>query len=164
MSAINPASFQTPVGGLQIPGSAAPSALSGDVDNYVHRRQQRQQPTSASSGSNQAAADGFDHVWNPSRDGNAMNAMAFSQLYAQPYPPQGVDMRQLEQYPLEYRQGVQQMLNMQSSFNFPDYNMPDLRHSSSLTSRPDSSNGGVQPSCLLGRDWNQAMQGLSLGP
>jgi len=161
MSAINPASFQTPVGGLQIPGSAAPSALSGDIDTYANRRQQRQQPTPASS--SQAASGGFDHVWNPSRVGTAMNGIAFPQLYAQPFPPQGLDMRQLEQYPLEYRQGVQQMLNMQSPYNSPGYNVSDLRHSSSFTSRPDSSNGGPQPSHLLGRDWNQAMQGLSLG-
>ncbi|KAK4693571.1 hypothetical protein P7C71_g3851, partial [Lecanoromycetidae sp. Uapishka_2] len=149
MSAINPASFQTPVGGLQIPGSAAPSALNGDVENYVNRRQPRPQPTSTSPASTQAAAI-FDHVWSSTRDGNVMNGMAYSQIYAQPFPSQGIDMRQLEQYPLEYRQGVQQMLNVQPPYISPGYNIPDLRHSSSFTSGPG--------------DWNQAMRGLSLGP
>lgn len=161
MSAINPASFQTPVGGLQIPGGTAPSAPNGDVENYINRRQQRQQPTSASAGSTQATA-GFDHVWSPSRDGHAMNGTIYPQI--QPFPPQGFDIRQLDQYSLEYRQGVQQMLNTHSPYISPSYNAPDLRHSSSFTSRPDSSNGGPQPSHLLGRDWTQAMQGLSLGP
>lgn len=157
MSAINPASFQTPVGGLQIPGGAASSALSGDVENHGGRRQQRQQPTSIP-GSTQVATN-FDQTWSPNQDGNVMNGMAYPQLYAQQFLPQGLDMRQLEQYPLEYHQGVQQM----QSYISPGYNVNDLRHSSSFSSRPESSNGGPQPSHSLGRDWNQAMQGLSLG-
>ena len=164
MSAINPASFQTPVGGLQIPGTAAQGVSNGEVEKYVNRRQQRQQPTSVSPRSTQAVAGVFDHVWDASREGNTTNALAFPHPYSQSYLPQGYDLRQLEQYPMEYRQGVQQMLNMHSIPQTPGYHVQDLRHSSSFTSRPDSSNSKPQGSHDLGRDWNQVMQGLSLGP
>ena len=165
MSAINPASFQTPVGGLQIPGGAGPNAFGADVDQYPNRRQPRQIPTSSvSTGPAKAALGAFDQAWGPGREGNVIGGMAFPQLYAQPFPPHDLDVRQLDQYSLEYRQGLQQALGMQPTFTSPNYNAPNLHQPSSLTSRPDSSNGGPQPAQILGRDWNQAMQGLSLGP
>ena len=163
MSAINPASFQTPLGGLQIPGGVGPNTFAGDNDQYLNRRQQRQNPPAASNGSNQATLGTFEQAWSPNRDGSANNGMAFPPLYAQPFSPSDLDMRQSDQYSLEYRQGLQQVLNMQPTFSSPNYNTPVLHHSSSFTSRPDAGNGVPQPSQVIGRDWNQAMQGLSLG-
>ena len=159
MSAINPASFQTPTGGLQIPGGAASSALTGDVDQHSTRRQQRMQPNV-----NQMVPSAYDPMWAASREGSVMPGLAYSQLYGQTFQPSEMDLRQLDQYPLEYRQGIQQALSTQAPFTNAGYNLPNLHHSSSFTSRPDSSNGGNQPSQILARDWNQAMQSLSLGP
>lgn len=161
MSAINPASFQTPLGGLQIPGSVGASrqsALSNDIEQYPNRRQQRYNPASTSAGS---SVGGFD--WNPGRDSGAINSLAFQQLYAQPYLGQDLDVRQVDHYPMEYGQGMHQALNMHSPFTSTTYNTPSLHHSSSFTSRPNSSNARSQPSQVLGRDMNSSFHGLSLG-
>ena len=162
MSAINPASFQTPLGGLQIPGGVGSNSFGGDNDQYHTRRQQRHNLPAASNGSNQAALDTFDHAWNPSRDSGAVGGTAYPQLYAQSFPSLDLDIRQLDQYSLEYRQGLPHVLNMQTSLGSPNYNTPSLHHSSSFTSRPNSGNSVPQPSQVLGTDWNQAMRGLSL--
>ena len=164
MSAINPASFQTPAGGLQLPGGIAPSAFGADLDQYSNRHPQRQFPTSTSNGPNQVPSATLDHAWGASRDNTTMGPLAFPQLYAQPFPPHDLDVRSLDQYPIDYRQGLHQVLNIHSPFNAPGYNAPTLHHSSSFTARPQSSNGGMQASHVFGRDWNQSFQGLSLNP
>ena len=165
MSAINPASFQTPLGGVQIPGGlnpAGPNTFSTDVDQYPNRRPQRQQPPSASAGPIQPAFGAFDHTWNSQRNGNGTNGIAMSQLYGQPFSGHDLDTRQIDQYPLDYRQGLSQVLGLNSSFNASGYGSPNLHHSASFTSRPDSSNGGQHPQ-MPGRDWNPSFQDLSLG-
>lgn len=164
MSAINPASFQTPAGGLQLPGGVGPSAFSADADQYSNRNAHRQYPTSTSNGPNQAPLTAFDHAWSASRDNATISPMAFSQLYAQPFPHHDLDVRSLDQYPIEYRQGLHQVLNIHSPFNSPGYNAPNSHHSSSFTARPQSSNAAMQASPLYSRDWNQSFQGLSLNP
>lgn len=162
MSAINPASFQTPAGGLQLPGGIGPSAFSADTDQYSNRHLQRQYPTSTSNGPNQVSQVAFDHPWSASRDNATIGPMAFPQVYAQPFPPHDLDVRSLDQFPMDYRQGLHQVLNIHSPFNSTGYGAPNLHHSSSFTARPQSSNGGMQPSHVFGRDWNQSFQGLSL--
>jgi hypothetical protein len=165
MSAINPASFQTPLGGLQIPGAvgpSGPSTFNSDMNQYAGRRQQRQHPTSTSAGSTQAALSTFDQTWRPSRNSNAINTMAFPQMYGQPFHGSDLNVHHLDQYPTMYRQNIQQPLNMQSPFTSGSYDSPNLHHSSSsFTSRPGSSNGGTQSLQVLGRDWDQSFQGLS---
>ena len=166
MSAINPASFQTPTGGLQIPGGIGVSAqnpLGGEVDQYANRRQQRQQLVSTPANLQHSAVNGFDHNWHQSRDSNAVNSLAYQQLYTQPYFRQDMDLRQHDHYPPDYRQNAQQMLGMQSPFAAAGYSTPSLHHASSFTSRPDSSNGGPPSSQGASREWSQAFQGLSLG-
>ena len=164
MSAINPASFQTPAGGLQLPGGIGPSTFSADIDQYSNRHPQRQYPKSTSNGPNQAALTTLDHAWGASRDNPTIGPMAFPQLYAQPFPPHDLDVRSLDQYPIDYRQGLPQVLNIHSPFHPPGYNAPTLHQSSSFTARPQSSNGGMQASHVFGRDWNQSFQSLSLNP
>lgn len=164
MSAINPASFQTPAGGLQLPGGIGPNTFNVDTDQYSSRHPQRSYPTSTSVGPNQATLATLDHTWGTSRDNATIGPMAFPQLYAQPFPPHDLDVRSLDQYPIDYRQGLPQVLNVHSPFNPPGYNAPNLHHSSSFTTRPQSSNGGMQASHGFGRDWNQSFQGLSLNP
>ena len=164
MSAINPASFQTPAGGLQLPGGIGPNTFSADIDQYSIRHPQRQFPTSTSNGSNQASLAAFDHAWTAGRDNATIGPMAFPQLYAQPFPPHDLDVRSLDQYPTDYRPGLNQVLNIHSPFNSPGYNAPNLHHASSFTTGPQSSTGGMQASHVFGRDWNQSFQGLSLNP
>ena len=162
MSAINPASFQTPAGGLQLPGSfgLGPASYSADTGQHPNRQQQRRYPTSSAGGPNQTSIGAFDQVWVPSRESNTMN---IPQLYAQTFQPSNLAIRQLDQYPPEYRQSVQQMLHMHSPYNAPGYNGANLHHSTSYTTRPRSSNGGSQAAQAVGRDWHQSFQGLSLG-
>ena len=166
MSAINPASFQTPLGGVQIPGGLGTSSSNGfniDVDHHPNRRQQRQHQTPISGGAVQQAPGAFEHTWNSSRDSGAINGIAFPQAYSRTFQNHDLDVRPLEQYPLDYRQGFPQTLNMNSSFTSPNYNLPALHNSASFNSRPDSSNGGLQSSQARGHEWTQSMQGLSLG-
>ena len=162
MSAINPASFQTPAGGLQLPGGIGPSAFGADVDQYPNRLLQRPYPTSTSTGPNQAPLTTLDHAWGAGRD-NATGGpiQAFPQLYAQPLPPHDLA---LDQYPIDYRQSLHQVLNIHSPFSPSGYSAASLHHSSSFTARPQSSNGGMQASHIFGRDWHQSFQGLSLNP
>ena len=164
MSAINPASFQTPVGGLQLPGGIGPSTFNADIDQYPNRHSQRQYPASASNGPNQAPLATLDQAWGANRDNATIGPMAFPQIYAHPFPPYDLDIRSLDQYPMDYRQGLPQLLNIHPTFNPPSYNAPNLHHSSSFTARPQSSNGGMQASQVFGRDWNQSFHGLSLNP
>ena len=164
MSAINPASFQTPAGGLQLPGGIGPSAFGADPDQYSNRHPQRQFPTSTSNGPNQAPLAAFDHAWSANRDNASLGPMAFPQIYAQAFPPQDLDVNSLDQYPIDYRQGLHQVLNIHPPFNSPGYGAPNLHHSSSFTARPQSSHSGMQASQVFGRDWNQSFQGLSLNP
>lgn len=161
MSAINPASFQTPAGGLQLPGGIGPSTFSADIDQYSNRLSQRHYPASASNGPNQPPLATIDHPWGANRDNATIGAVAFPQIYAQPFPPHDLDVRPLEQYPIDYRQSLPQVLNIHSPFNPSSYNAPNLHHSSSFAARPQSGNGGMQ---AFGRDWNQSFQGLSLNP
>lgn len=164
MSAINPASFQTPAGGLQLPGGIGPSAFSADVDQYSNRHQQRQYSTNTSNGPNQAPLSAFDQAWSASRDNATVGPMAFPHVYAQPFPPHDLDVRSVDQYPIDYRQGLHQVLNIHSPFNSPDYDAPNIHPSSTFAAKPQSSNGGIQASHVLGRNWNQSFQGLSLNP
>lgn len=164
MSAINPASFQTPSGGLQLPAGIGPSAFSTDVDHYSNRHSQRRYPTSTSNGPNEAALTFLDHAWSVSRDNATIGTMAFPPPYAQPFLPHDLENRSLDQYSIDYRQGLHQVLNLQSPLNSPGYNAPNVHHSSSFIARPHSSNGGMQASHVFGRDWNQSFQGLSLNP
>lgn len=164
MSAINPASFQTPAGGLQLPGGVGPSAFSADSDQYPNRHPQRQYPTSTSNAPNQAPLAAFGHAWSASRDNATVGPVAFPQIYAQPFAVQDLDVRSFDQYPMEYRQSLHQAPPVDSPFNSPTYNASNLHHSSNFTTRPQSSNGGLQASHVFGRDWNQSFQGLSLKP
>ncbi|KAL6717467.1 hypothetical protein ACLMJK_005382 [Lecanora helva] len=143
MSAINPASFQTPLGGLQIPGgtsSNGASTLNSDLEQNPGRRHNRQHPLPSSAGSILPSFGPFDNTWSSNRSNNTTNGMGLPQMYGQPFSGHDLDIRQMDQYPLHYRQALPQMLGMNSSFNSPAYGGPSLHHSSSFASRPDSSN------------------------
>lgn len=165
MSAINPASFQTPLSGLQVPGTlgaSGPTAFVNGMDHYTSRRHQRQHPTSTSVGSAQAGLSTSDH-WNIGRDSSALDAAAFQQLYGQPFQGNDLDARHLDHYPVAYRQNTHQMLNMQPPFTSASFNPPNHHPYSSFAARPNSRSGGPQSSQVPSQDWNPSLHGLSLG-
>ena len=165
MSAINPASFQTPLGGLQIPGgvmSGSLNALNTDLDQYPNRRQPRQHQNSSPVGAAQTAHSTFDHAWFSSRDGAAINNMAFQQLYGRAFSGHDFEPREIEQYQLDHRQGFPQMFGMGSPFTSPSYNTSNLHHASSYAPRADSNKNSPHSSHVPNREWHQSFQGLSL--
>ena len=166
MSAINPASFQTPVGGLQIPGGVGPpcaSNLGPDFDQYASRRHQRQQPLPTSPGGAQQTLGAFDHTWSSNRDGGAINSMVLHQLYGQNISGHELDFRQFDQFTSEYRHGIPQVPGMTSNQNSFGLHTPAIHTPSSFAPRPSGSDDGPLLSPVPGRNWTQSFQGLSLG-
>ena len=163
MSAINPASFVTPVTGLQLPTGLGPGAFSPDPDHYPDRRQQKNLSTFPALGVPQLGSGSFDRMWDPSRDVAANNGgMQFPQVYSQPFQPHDLDARHLEQFPIDYRPAGQQLLGLQPRFNPNSYHVQDLHHASYAIS-PENHNGGTRKSHGIGSEWNHTFQGLSLG-
>lgn len=166
MSAINPASFVTPVSGLQLPSGLGPGAFGSDPDHFNDRRQQNPHSSFTPVGSVVAphvGPAGFDRIWDPSRDAIVASGMNFPHIYSQPFQPQDVDPQPLvEQYQMEYRQARQQALGIQQRFTSAPYNLPDL-HQSSYHIPHDASGGGTKNPQPLGNDWSHTIQGLSLG-
>lgn len=162
MSAINPASFVTPVTGLQLPSGLGPGAFSLDQDHFSDRRQQKGHSTFPSLGVSQMGSGSFDRIWDPSRDIAASAGITFPHIYAQPFQTHDLDARHIDQYPIEYRQAGQQVVGLQQRFNPNSYNVPDLHHSS-YTISPENSNGGPRKSQALGNEWSHTFQSLSLG-
>lgn len=161
MSAINPASFVTPVTGLQLPSGLGPGAFSPDQDHFSDRRQQKSHSTFPPLGISQIGSGSFDRIWDPSRDITASGGIAFPHIYAQPFQTHDLDARHVD-YPIEYRHAGQQVMGLQQRFNPNSYNVPDLHHSSYAIS-PENGNGGSRKSQALGSEWSQTFQGLSLG-
>ena len=166
MSAINPASFQTPLSGIQIPGgngSSVPHMTSTESDHYPNRRQQRQHQVISSSGGIQPGLSAFDPTWNEERDSKAAGRPTAQQLYGRPFPGQDLNIRPLDPYSIEYRQNLSQALGMSASFTPGDYHAANLHHSPSFVLRPESGDGMPPASQLPSREWNPSFQGLSLG-
>ena len=157
MSAINPASFQTPAGGLQLPGGVGSATLTGDFEQYPNRRQPRQHTQSLSAGQAQPALGTSNLAWAPNRDCSIDGGMAFSHVYPSPLPPIDPDIRQLDHSSINY-------LNMHASFHSSGNKASNLHHGSSFNLRSASDDRRTQSSQALGKEWNRAFHGLSLGP
>ena len=166
MSAINPASFQTPLGGLQIPGGVGATTtrdLGPDLDRYSGRRPQRQQLFPASTATTQQALGASDHPWSSNRDGAAINSLVPHQLHGQNFPGNELDVGQLDHFTLNYRQGVPQVSGINSPYTSFGYHNPDVHTPLPFGPKPNSSDSGPHSSPVPGRDWTQSFQGLSLG-
>lgn len=166
MSAINPASFVTPVSGLQLPSGLGPGAFGSDADHFNDRRQQSTHSSFTPAGpvvAPHVGPAGFDRIWDPSRDVIAGSGMNFPHIYSQPFQPQDLDPQPLvDQYQIEYRQARQQALGLQTRYTSAPYNLPDL-HQSSYHISHEASSGGTKTQQTMGNDWNHTIQGLSLG-
>lgn len=164
MSAINTAAIGSPGGSHHLPNGPGHGAFSPELDEYSMRRHTRQDPSPTSTGISQTALGAPDHGWDPNRDIGSIGGLTYPQLYGQPFQAPGFDMRQLSQYPMDYRHLGPHAVNPQASFNSLDYDAPNLHHNSSFTSQPEDRNDVARERQDPARDWTQAFQGLSLGP
>lgn len=162
MSAINPASFVTPVAGLQLPSGLGPGAFGPDLENYTDRRQQKDFSIFHPLGLSQAGSGSFDHIWDPSRDSGAPGGLNFPHVYTQTYQPHDLDARHIEQYPIEYSHVGQQAMGLHPRLNPNSYNVPDLQHSS-YAILAENNRGGSRKSQALDTEWTHSFQSLSLG-
>ncbi|KAI4215794.1 MAG: hypothetical protein LQ351_001781 [Letrouitia transgressa] len=158
MSAINPASFATPSIGLH-PSGSAPGAFALENEQYADRVQFKATPDLA--GLSQSQQGNFDSGWDQSRERSNIAPVPFPHVLAHhPFQSPEYDTRRAEQLPNGYTESGQPLLGLQSRFNPIAYNLPDLQASSFAAS---SSDGSTRKPNALGGDWNQALQGLSLG-
>ena len=159
MSAINPASFVTP--GLQLPSGVGPGAFSLDQDQFSDRRQQKGNSTLPLLGGSQMGSVGFDRIWDPARDVAANGGMTFPHIYAPPYQQHDLDVRQLDPYPVDYRQAGNHLVGIQPRFTPNSYNVPDPHHPS-FTLSQQNNDGATRKSHALSHEWSHNFQGLSL--
>lgn len=166
MSAINPASFVTPVSGLQLPSGLGPGAFSADANHFADRRQQKAHSSFTPVGPVVAphmGPAGFDRIWDPNRDALAASGMNFPHIYSQPFQPQDIEPHPLmEQYQTEFRHARQPAFGIQTRFASAPYDLPDL-HQSSYHLPHEESSGAPKKTQILDSDWTHSMQSLSLG-
>lgn len=164
MSAINPASFIAPLVGLQLPSGLGPGAFASDLDQYSDRRQQKCHAAFGSAvpvALSHMGTIGFDRMWDPNHEAAVASGMTFPQVYPQPFQPQELEPRRLEQYPLEFRQNEQQTVGLHSRFTASTYAVSGI-HQSPYRIAQEIGNGEAKKSQALANDWTQIFQGLSL--
>ena len=159
MSAINTAAIGSPAGAHNLLGGQGHRKYSPELDELSTRRQTRHTQDSQSIGTSQAPLGTADQMWGQGRDLGAVGQMAFPHLYGQQFQGPGFDIRQMSQYQLG--QYGQLAANMPASFNG---GMTALHNASSFPSQADVRNTNNRDRQDPGQDWNQAFQGLSLGP
>ena len=154
MSAINPASFLTPVAGLQLPSGLGPGAFNTETDTYSSSRHHKTEMGNPIFGA-------FDRLWDTNQ-GAAISSVPFAHVYSQPFQPQDVDNRQIDQLPIDYRPGGPQASGHQPPYASASYHLQDVRPPDYAV-RPHSGSGEARKPHVLATDWGHAFQGLSLG-
>lgn len=160
MSAINPASFATPVAGLQLPSGLGPGAFNTEADPYSARHQKTEIGNPVFGAPNLAQGT-FDRIWD-SNQNTGINSVPFAHVYSQPFQHQDVESRQIDQVPIDYRPGVPQATGSQPQYASVPYHVHDVR-SPNYTVRPHAGSGEARKPHVLATDWGHAFQGLSLG-
>lgn len=161
MSAINPASFVTPVAGLQLPSGLGPGAFNPDADLHSSRQPQKTSvgyPVVSPSSATQGA---FDRRWEHNQDAGS-NGLSYPHMYPQAYQPLGLETHQQDHAAVDYGAGGQQHPSLQAQYAAAPYPLADLQHPAYVL-QPDSVNGAVRKPQLSRNDWNHSFQGLSLG-
>ena len=160
MSAINPASFVTPIAGLQLPSGLGPGAFNPEPDSYSARQQQKTGLTYPAGTSNTTQGV-LDRSWEPTPDVGS-SASTFSHIYPHAFQPLALEPHQADHAAVDYRSGGQQLLSQHGRYAAAPYQLTNIPlHAYSL--EPESSNGAVRKPQVLRSDWNHAFQGLSLG-
>ncbi|KAL8727837.1 MAG: hypothetical protein Q9166_005783 [cf. Caloplaca sp. 2 TL-2023] len=161
MSAINPASFATPASTLPLPSGLGASAFLSESGAGLERRQYRASPNLTTVSASQAGyRDG--RAWDLTQDGPGLGLMPLSNAFPQPLQAPDFDVRQLDQYPIQYSHNSQQVIGLQPRYNPAMYglsNLPSSLYATSLDSRDEPAG---TPNAI-GAEWNHAFQGLSLG-
>ena len=153
MSAINPASFVTPVAGLQLPSGLGPGAYNPEAESYPSRQQQKSGVVYPIIGTPGAQQGGFELV---------AYSLPFPHMYPQAFQPLELETHQSDQPAVDYRGGGQHLLGLHTRYATTPYQLTNIQHPA-YVNPPDPSNGGARKSQTLGSDWNHAFQGLSLG-
>ena len=160
MSAINPASFVTPVAGLQLPSGLGPGAFNPEPDSYSTRQQPRSGLTYPV-GTTSATQGAIDRSWEPNPDVGS-SASTFSHIYSHAFQPHAVEPHQAEHPAVDYRGSGQQLLTQHARYAAAPYQLTNLPlHAYTL--EPESSNEAARKPQVFRSDWNHALQGLSLG-
>lgn len=162
MSAINPASFASTATALQPPSGLGPGAFPAESGPSFDRRQYRMTPNLAAINATQEGYRAPGRVWDSSQESPNPAQMPLSNSFAQHYPNADFDLRQLEQYPVEYPQGGQQVLSLQPRYNPALYGLSNL-HSPLYATALDTRGDVVRASDTINGDWNHSFRGLSLG-
>jgi hypothetical protein len=165
MSAINPASFLTPVAGLQLSAGMGPGVFTLDAERFSDRRHQKGSSNFVPAGpmsAFHAGPTGFGGMWDPSQEAGASSGIAFPNAFPQHFQPQDLDISHLDVYPLDYRQAGQQAGGLHSRFPNVPYDVTNPQHSS-YQNLNDAGNGGMRKPHNLGKDWSHTFQKLSLG-
>lgn len=160
MSAINPASFVTPVTGLQLPSGLGPGAFNTDTDQYSSRLQKPEIGTHVFSAPNFAPTT-LDRLWNSNQSAN-ISPVPFTHVYSQPFQPTDLDNHQLDHLPPDYHPRGLQTSGTQPRYPSTPYHLQDIS-GPQYASQTDPGSGVARKTQALGTDWNRAFQGLSLG-
>lgn len=161
MSAINPASFASPVAGLQLPSGLGPGAFNTEQDQYSTHHSVHNDPSYSIPSSSNPAHGALDRLWDTNHT-PGVTSLPYTHVYSQPFQPHDLDSRHLEQLSMDYRSNPQQAAAPLSRYHPMSYQLEGL-HSSQYAIRPDSDGKGIRKPHLHGNDWSQAFQGLSLG-
>ncbi|KAL8694402.1 MAG: hypothetical protein Q9218_000968 [Villophora microphyllina] len=162
MSAINPASFGTPATILQPPSGPGPGAFLPETSPGSDGRQYRATPNLSAANGPQTGYRGTGRAWDPNREAPNLTQMSMANAFPQQFQTADYGIRPMDQYPVEYPHGGQQIIGLQPRYNPALYSLSNLQNP--LYPPPIESRDEVAAtSNAVGAGWNHAFQGLSLG-
>ena len=162
MSAINPASFVTPIAGLPLPSSLDQGAFNPSFDRHTDRASQGGNMTYSASPGHQGTPVAFERPWDLRREPGLASSVGNPQPYVPAYPAHDLESRPFGQFPVEYGHGGPQYLDFQPRLQSPSFAPTDL-HQAPYDMPLDRNHDGERKTKSRGHDWNQGFQGLSLG-
>ena len=157
MSAINTAAIGSPAGAHHLLGNQSHRHYSPELDEFPNRRQGLHNLDVSSSGTIPASLG--DHMWTTGRESGASGAMAFSQVYNQPFQQSpAFDVRHMNQYAVgQYGQLAANLPGVVGG------SIPTLHNTTSSVSQPDARGANHPDREGHGSNWSENFQGLSLG-
>lgn len=162
MSAINPASFASTATPLQPPSGFGPGAFQSETSSSHDRRQYQMNPSLAPFSANQTGYRSVGRVWEPSGEGHNLSEMSLSNNFQPPFQTANYDVHQLDQYPIDYSQGGQQVLTLQQRYSPAVYSLANMNNPLYNASLEAGDNNARAPDAISA-DWNGSFQRLSLG-
>lgn len=162
MSAINTAAIASPPGGQRILGLSSRSMFGHEYEDRTPAPAPHPQTLGLSSSRGHAAP--FNALYDSGHNGMVLSGPGYEQMYSQALQGASYEPRQLSPYPMDFRSQGQQSLHAPSAFGtHGTYGAPQIHHTSSFTSQPDSNHTSQVNRPMNGADWTHNFQGLSLG-